>query len=118
MSAGSTDWLTASAILVAGLILGSMFIYFFSRQKKQPDVGLRDLEAKRDDLLRRLREARDLPADERQAFFEDLYASSTQDVVVGINEGFFATGSAFWAVSYRHAFGLTSPPKGYPRRDC
>jgi hypothetical protein len=49
---------------------------------------------------------------------EDLYASPSQDVVVGINEGFLATGSTFWAVSYRQAFGLTPPPPGYPRRDC
>ena len=49
---------------------------------------------------------------------EDLYASASQDVVAGINEGFFATGSAFWAVSYRQAFGLTPPPSGSPRRDC
>jgi hypothetical protein len=49
---------------------------------------------------------------------EDLYASSTQDVVVGINEGFLATGSTFWAVPYRPAFGLTPPPPGSPGRDC
>jgi hypothetical protein len=49
---------------------------------------------------------------------EDLYASTSQDVVAGINEGFFTTGSAFWAVSYRQAFGLTPPPSGFPRRDC
>ncbi|MEW6473257.1 MAG: hypothetical protein AB1679_13380 [Actinomycetota bacterium] len=49
---------------------------------------------------------------------EDLYASPSQNLVVGINEGFLATGSAFWAVSYRQAFGLTPPPPGSPRRDC
>ena len=49
---------------------------------------------------------------------EDLYASPAQDVVVGINEGFLATGSTFWAVPYRPAFGLTPPPPGYPRQDC
>ncbi|HET7720791.1 MAG TPA: hypothetical protein VFK43_12545, partial [Acidimicrobiales bacterium] len=38
---------------------------------------------------------------------EDLYAPPSQDVVVGINEGFLATGSAFWAVPYRQAFGIT-----------
>jgi hypothetical protein len=49
---------------------------------------------------------------------EDLYASPSQDVVVGINEGFLATGSTFWAVAYRQAFGFTPPPPGNPRRDC
>lgn len=49
---------------------------------------------------------------------EDLYASPGQDVVVGINEGFLTTGSTFWAVNYRQAFGLTPPPPGAPRRDC
>lgn len=49
---------------------------------------------------------------------EDLYASPAQDVVVGINEGFLSTGSAFWAVPYRQAFGLAPPSWDYPRRDC
>ena len=49
---------------------------------------------------------------------EDLYAAPSQDIVVGINEGFLATGSTFWAVPYRQAFGLTPPPPGYPRRGC
>ena len=49
---------------------------------------------------------------------EDLYPSPSQDVVVGLNEGFLATGSAFWAVPYRQAFGRTPPPPGYPQRDC
>lgn len=49
---------------------------------------------------------------------EDLYASKRRDLLVGINEGFLATGSAFWGVSYRHAFGLAAPPEGYPDRKC
>jgi hypothetical protein len=49
---------------------------------------------------------------------EDLYASPSQDMVAGINEGFLATGSTFWAVPYRQAFGFTPPPPGYPQRDC
>ena len=49
---------------------------------------------------------------------EDLYASPRRDVLVGINESAPGTGSAFWAVSYRQAFRLAAPPKGYPRRTC
>jgi hypothetical protein len=49
---------------------------------------------------------------------EDLYASERRDVVVGINESSPRTRSAFWAVSYRHAFDRAPPPEGYPRRDC
>jgi hypothetical protein len=49
---------------------------------------------------------------------EDLYASERRDAVVGINESTPRTRSAFWAVSYRHAFALAPPPEGYPRRDC
>jgi hypothetical protein len=49
---------------------------------------------------------------------EALYASRSRDLLVGINEGFLANGSAFWAVSYRLAFGLGPEPAGFPRRDC
>lgn len=49
---------------------------------------------------------------------EDLYASKRRDVLVGINESTPKTRSAVWAVSYRHAFGLAPPPKGFPQQDC
>ena len=49
---------------------------------------------------------------------EDLYASPGRDLLAGINESAPGTGSAFWAVSYRQAFRLAAPPKGYPRRTC
>ena len=49
---------------------------------------------------------------------EDLYASPGRDLLTGINESAPGTGSAFWAVSYRHAFRLKAPPRGYPRRTC
>jgi hypothetical protein len=49
---------------------------------------------------------------------EDLYASPGRDLLAGINESAPGTGSAFWAVSYRQAFRLVAPPRGYPRRDC
>jgi hypothetical protein len=49
---------------------------------------------------------------------EDLYAAPSRDLLAGINESSPGTGSAFWAVSYRQAFRLADPPKGYPRRDC
>jgi hypothetical protein len=49
---------------------------------------------------------------------EDLYAAPGRDLLTGINESAPGTGSAFWAVSYRHAFRLTAPPRGYPRRTC
>jgi hypothetical protein len=49
---------------------------------------------------------------------EDLYASPGRDLLAGINESSPGTGSAFWGVSYRQAFRLAAPPKGYPRRTC
>jgi hypothetical protein len=49
---------------------------------------------------------------------EDLYASPGRDLLAGINESAPGTGSAFWAVSYRQAFRLAAPPKGFPRRTC
>lgn len=49
---------------------------------------------------------------------EDLYASPARDLLVGINEGLLRTRSAFWAVSYRQAFGLVPPPEGWPLQRC
>ncbi|HEV3365749.1 MAG TPA: hypothetical protein VG795_16725 [Acidimicrobiia bacterium] len=49
---------------------------------------------------------------------EDLYASPSRNLLAGINESSPRTGSAFWAVSYRQAFRLEAPPRGYPRRTC
>ena len=64
---GQTDWLSAIGILLAGLVLGFMFVYAYvmKRRGQQPfveDVELRDLEAKRDALLQQLR---DLDANEK-----------------------------------------------------
>ena len=63
-----TDWVSASAILAAGVVLGVMFIYFV-RRRPEPiasnDTGLRDLEAKRDALVQQLRELDPSNADER-----------------------------------------------------
>jgi len=67
---GQTDWLSAIGILLAGLVLGFMFIYaFVMRRREAPagaeDLELRDLEAKRDALLQQLRELEAGDADER-----------------------------------------------------
>lgn len=57
-----TDWTSAIAILAGGLVLGLLFIYFFSRRKSAATIGgevdllRKDLEAKRDALIQQLRE--------------------------------------------------------------
>ncbi|HEY6844061.1 MAG TPA: tetratricopeptide repeat protein [Thermoanaerobaculia bacterium] len=51
-----TDWLSASAMLLAGLIVGFMFLYGMKRRRVHVDAERADLEAKRDALLARLRE--------------------------------------------------------------
>ena len=57
---GTTDWASTIAILLAGLILGAMFIYFFGRRRSSGavvrDNVLLDLEAKRDSVIAELRE--------------------------------------------------------------
>jgi tetratricopeptide (TPR) repeat protein len=64
-----TDWVSASAILAAGIVLGVMFIYFVKRRPERivagTDSDLRDLEAKRDALVQQLRELDPSNADER-----------------------------------------------------
>jgi cytochrome c-type biogenesis protein CcmH len=63
-----TDWVSASAILAAGIVLGIMIIYFV-RRRPEPvattDTALRDLEAKRDALVQQLRGLGPGNADER-----------------------------------------------------
>lgn len=66
-----TDWVSASAILAAGMILGLMFVFFVKRrpaapaEAAPPDLELRDLEAKRDALVEQLRGLDPMNADER-----------------------------------------------------
>ncbi len=60
-----TDWASVIAVSAAGLILGAMFLMSMRRRKDSDDPELRDLEAKRDALVARLREV-DLPAEEKQ----------------------------------------------------
>ncbi len=63
-----TDWASAVAILAAGLVLGVLFVVFFTRRKSSPavtaDTALNDLHAKRDALLQQLRDPA-LDPDER-----------------------------------------------------
>ena len=61
-----TDWLSASAMLLAGVIVGAMFLYSMRRRQDRSDIERADLEAKRDALIARLREGPD-PALEREA---------------------------------------------------
>jgi cytochrome c-type biogenesis protein CcmH len=66
---GSTDWLSAIGILLSGLILGFLFIYTFRKNRTAvatADLDRRDLEAKRDALIRQLRELTDDEAEERK----------------------------------------------------
>src|SRR5690242_13854202 len=65
---GSTDWLSAIGILFSGLILGFLFIYTFRKNRTAAataDLDRRDLEAKRDALIRQLRELTDDEVEER-----------------------------------------------------
>ncbi|HKS23617.1 MAG TPA: tetratricopeptide repeat protein, partial [Thermoanaerobaculia bacterium] len=55
------DWVSAVGMLLAGLIVGFMFVYSMRRREEKSDLEQRDLEAKRDALLARLREGVDAP---------------------------------------------------------
>jgi tetratricopeptide (TPR) repeat protein len=56
---GPTDWVSAAAIVSAGIIVGLLVIFFVRRKRAGligGDIELRDLEAARDGLLDQLRE--------------------------------------------------------------
>jgi tetratricopeptide (TPR) repeat protein len=55
------DWLSAVGMLLAGLIVGFMFVYSMRRRDGKSDLETRDLEAKRDALLAALREGVETP---------------------------------------------------------
>ena len=55
------DWTSAVGMLLAAAIVGFMFVYSMRRREAQSDLEQRDLEAKRDALLARLREGVDAP---------------------------------------------------------
>jgi cytochrome c-type biogenesis protein CcmH len=63
------DWVSAIAVLAAGLVLGALF-YFFNKAKQvsklggEADLERKDLEAKRDALVQQLRDS-SLGGDER-----------------------------------------------------
>lgn len=50
-----TNWLTATAMLLSGLIVGFMFLYGMKRKGERTDLERKDLEAKRDALIAELR---------------------------------------------------------------
>src|SRR5712675_2285038 len=54
-----TDWLSATAMILSGLIVGFMFWYGMKGRAAKPDVERLDLEAKRDVLLQQLRELKE-----------------------------------------------------------
>jgi cytochrome c-type biogenesis protein CcmH len=67
----STDWVSAIAILAGGLLLGALFVFFFTRRRSaataplDADLEQKDLEAKRDALVAQLRALPDDAIDER-----------------------------------------------------
>jgi tetratricopeptide (TPR) repeat protein len=54
-----TDWLSASGMILSGLIVGFMFWYGMKGRASKPDMERLDLEAKRDVLLQQLRELKE-----------------------------------------------------------
>lgn len=63
-----TDWLSATAMILSGGIVGFMFWYGMKGRAAKPDLERLDLEAKRDALLRQLRELKEIggSADEQR----------------------------------------------------
>ena len=62
-----TDWTSAIAILVGGLVLGALVVYRFAKRKSvvRDDLAQKDLEGRRDALIQQLRDE-GVGDDERQ----------------------------------------------------
>lgn len=66
----STDWMSALAILAAGLVLG-LLVFFASRRRKASTANKRtELEARRDALVQQLRELGDDVVDDERVWLE------------------------------------------------
>lgn len=77
-----TDWVSSVAILAGGLILGLLFVYFFTRRKTAViagDLDRQDLEAKRDALVAQLR-ALDPGADDERRRLESETAAVLREL--------------------------------------
>lgn len=68
-----TDWVSASAILAAGILIGAIIFFLVRRKTSTIDVNLerKDLEAKRDALIAQLRALPDDAVDERARLERD-----------------------------------------------
>ena len=85
----TTDWLSAIGMLLAGLVVGFMFVYAAMRRKEEAhdDLDRRDLEAKRDALIAQLR-ADDLADDERARIEREAAdVLRALDVTPSVSEG-------------------------------
>ncbi|MDP9191499.1 MAG: tetratricopeptide repeat protein [Acidobacteriota bacterium] len=77
-----TDWVSALAILAAGLILG-LIVFLASKRLKSSAVNKRrELEARRDALVQQLREIDDDVADDERAWLE----TETAEVLRALDE--------------------------------
>jgi tetratricopeptide (TPR) repeat protein len=75
----ATDWVSALAILAAGLILGALFVYFNRRKHAATlggdvDLERKDLEAKRDALVQQLRDPSLSPGERERLELETAQA--------------------------------------------
>lgn len=66
-----TDWTSALAILVAGLILGPLVLFASRRRKTSTAAKRSELEARRDALVQQLRDLSDDSADEDRTWIEN-----------------------------------------------
>lgn len=84
-----TDWTSALAILIAGLALGALFIFFFNKRKTARTLGddsalvRKDLEAKRDALILQLRDLDENASPDERARLE----KETADVLRKLDAG-------------------------------
>ena len=87
-----SNWLTASAMLLSGLIVGFMFLYGMKRKGEQSDLERKDLEAKRDALIAELRaetnaEERARLEREAAAVLRKLAATGSRGLAVSESRG-------------------------------
>lgn len=109
-----TDWTSALVILGAGLALGALFVFFFTKRRSRviggdASIERKDLEAKRDALLGRLRDLDETSsADERVRLEKEAAA-----VLRELDESGTPSAAAVAAQEQRDRLAMNPTTKGF-----
>ena len=118
----ATDWLSATAMLLSGVIAGFMFMYASMRRKQQAvaavppssdELEVRDLEARRDTLIQQLRDLEDVPANSAERTRLEREAAQVLRTLDGVRQAPRPSAAAVVPPPPAPASGMNPALKGF-----